>query len=143
MRFLADSGLAVSVVPVSLYKDDAGRRLVDIESESEVTSGGPADHGVGSAKSQKSYMIDGHLVRIVDLVEEGLLPAGTEIELSRRGKAGRPPITKDGTIQIGDNVYSTPSAAGVPVVGLDRCLSDLARTFLGPPEPGRPPLVAS
>ena len=117
MRFLADNGLPVSVVPVSLYEDDAGRRLVDIESESEVTSGGSADHGSGITKSQKSYMIDGHLVRIVDLVEAGLLPAGVEIELSRNGKAAPAIITEDGTIQIGDNVYSTPSAAGTPVVG--------------------------
>lgn len=67
MRFLADNGLPVSVVPVSLYEDEAGRRLVDIERESEVTSAGLVDHGTSGAKGQKSYTIDGHLVRIVDL----------------------------------------------------------------------------
>jgi hypothetical protein len=102
MRFLADNGLPVTVVPVSLYEDDAGRRLVDIERESEVTSGGPSEQRLSGSKSQKTYTIDGHLVRIVDLVEEGLLPAGTEIELSTRGKAALGVVTEDGTIKIGE-----------------------------------------
>lgn len=106
----------VSVVPVSLYEDDAGRRLVDIERESEVTAGGPAEHA-GGARSQKTYMIHGHVVRVVDLVEAGLLPAGTEIELGSGGKAARALITDDGNIRVGDKDYSTPSGAGTPIAG--------------------------
>lgn len=117
MRFLADNGLPVSVVPVSLYEDEGGRRFVDIERESDVTSGGLADHGTGSAQGQRSYTIDGHLVRIIDLVEAGMLPAGTEILLTRRGKTARAIVTQNGTIRIGHSDYATPSAAGAPVVG--------------------------
>lgn len=116
IRFLSDNGLPVTVVPVSLY-DDAGRRLVDIERESEVTSSGSADHTAGAAQSRKTYKIDGHLVRIVDLVEEGVLPPGTELELSTRSGATRAIITEEGTIRVGGNDYPTPTAAGKPVVG--------------------------
>lgn len=46
-----------------------------------------------------------------------MLPAGTEIELSTRSKAERGVITEAGTIEFGEHVYPTPSAAGTPVVG--------------------------
>jgi hypothetical protein len=117
LRFLADSGLPVSVVPVSLYEDEAGRRLVDIERESEVTAGSPTEHGISGARSQKTYMIHGHVVRVVDLVEAGLLPAGTEIELGRGGKTAQATITEEGNIRVGEKDYSTPSGAGTPIVG--------------------------
>jgi hypothetical protein len=116
LRFLADNGLPVTVVPVSLYEDNAGRRLIDIERESVVTSGGSADQGISTTKRQR-YMIHGHAVRIVDLVETGLLTAGTEITLTSRGETVRATITENGTIQVGENLYSTPSAAGTPIVG--------------------------
>lgn len=117
LRFLADSGLPVTVVPVSLYEDDVGRRLVDIEGESEVAAGGIAESPTRSARSPKVYKIHGHVVRIVDLVEAGLLAAGTEIELRKGGQAARGMITEDGNIRVDDEVYSTPSAAGTPIVG--------------------------
>jgi Restriction Enzyme Adenine Methylase Associated len=117
LRFLGDSGVPVTVVPVSLYEDDAGRRLVDIERESEITSSKPTDLGGSSARSQRTYKVDGHLVRTIDLVEAGLLAAGTDIEMARRGASAQAVITAVGTIKIGDREYSTPSAAGAPLVG--------------------------
>lgn len=117
LRFLADNGVPVSVVPVSLYEDESGRRFVEVEQESEITSAGPGEKGPGTGKSQKTYMINGHVVRIMDLVEAGLLSGGTEIELASSGVVTRALITDDGNIRVGDNLYSTPSGAGTPVVG--------------------------
>jgi hypothetical protein len=116
MRFLADNGLPVTVVPVSLYEDDDGRRLVDIERESEVTSAGAPDRGAGG-QTQETYMIDGRMIRIADLIEAGLISAGTEIELATRKKSARAVVTAEGTIKIGEHSYPTPSAAGKLVVG--------------------------
>ncbi len=117
MRFLADNGLPVTLVPVSMYEDADGRRLVDIERESEVTSGGLSDRGGSGAQTQKAYKIDGRLVRVTDLIEAGLISAGVEIELATRKNSARAVITAEGSIRVGDNVYSTPSAAGKPIVG--------------------------
>jgi hypothetical protein len=84
MRFLADNGSSGDARPVSMNEDDDGRRLVDIERESEVTSGGLSDRGGSGAQTQKAYKIEGRLVRVNDLIEAGLISADVEIELATR-----------------------------------------------------------
>lgn len=111
LRFLADSGLPVSVVPVSLYEDDAGRRLVDIEGESEVVSTGLTEGPARGGRSPKTYKIHGHVIRIVDLVDADLLPPSTEIQLGKGGQITSGTITEDGNIRVDEEIYSTPSAA--------------------------------
>lgn len=117
LRFLADNGLPVTVVPVSVYADNTGRRFVEIERESESTTSDGSDGASAGPKGQRSYMYEGHAVRIADLVRTGLLAEGTEIELTAKGTTVRGTITADGNIEIGSNSYSTPSAAGVEACG--------------------------
>jgi hypothetical protein len=116
LRFLAASGVPVIFVPVSLYEDDSRRRLVDIERESVVTSELPTDHDASRRAARKIYKIHGHLVRILDLVEAGLLAAETEIELAEGSNTARGVVTERGTIRIGENAYPTPSGAAFAVV---------------------------
>ena len=117
LRFLIDGGLPVDVVRVSMYEEASGPRLVEIERESEAPAGGGGDSISGGAKTLNSYTIGGRSIRIADLVQAGLLSAGTEIEFTRHGKTTRGVITDDGNIQVGGQKFPTPSAAGKPAVG--------------------------
>lgn len=116
LRFLIDGGLPVDVVRVSMYEEASGRRLVEIERESEAPAGG-GDSTSGAAKTQSSYTIGGRSVRITDLIQAGLLDGGTGIEFTRHGKTTRGEVTSDGNIQVGGQKFATPSAAGKPAVG--------------------------
>lgn len=116
LRFLSDGGVPVTMVPVTVYEGDGGRRLVEVEQESSVTVPPSGEPGVLSG-TQKSYMYKGHSVRIADLVAAGLLPAGTEVVYTRSGKSTTGIITADGNIQIGEERFNTPSAAGNAAVG--------------------------
>lgn len=116
LRFLADSGLPVSVVLVSVYEDDEQRRFIEIEGESELTGGaGAGSAGVGGTK--RSYMFQGHPVRVLDLIEAKLVNADQAIEFTRFGKTTAGVITADGSVKVGDATFPTPSGAGKATVG--------------------------
>ncbi len=116
LSFLADSGVPVAVIPVTVYEAKSGQRLVEIEQESVVTTSLSGEGGT-IAGTQKSYTYNGHAVRIADLVTAGLLSPGTDVEFTRQGKTTKGTITPEGDIQVGDQHFSTPSAAGTATVG--------------------------
>lgn len=104
------------MVSVSVFEDEVDRRFFQLQRELvtdiRITEGGP-----GTAGTPRSFMIDGHAVRIADLVDGGLLASGTEIVLTIGGTTTSGVIPEDGNIVVGDQRFPTPSAAGNAAVG--------------------------
>ena len=121
LKFLRDNGLPVSVVPVSIYEDDQRRWLVEIEHDSSGVMGSitPSSDDASKVKGngQKTYMVNGHMVQLHDLIVFGVLAPDTVIEFTRKGTTTKGTVTSEGNIAVGDQLFSTPSAAGVAAVG--------------------------
>jgi hypothetical protein len=120
LKFLRDNGLPVMVLPVTVYEDDQKRWLVEIENEIGTGSADAPLAGtfaVEPSGKQKSYMINGHQVRLGDLLEYGVLPPGSGIEFSSGAQTTVGVITAEGNVVVGDQVFGSPSAAGKAAVG--------------------------
>lgn len=79
LDFLRENSLPVAVVPVTIYKDPAGRRIIDIEADHEPvqpiaasTVGGP-----------EAVTVNGRRVTVLDLLDAGLLQPGEAVEFVR------------------------------------------------------------
>ncbi|WP_369189917.1 CBS domain-containing protein [Streptomyces sp. R08] len=82
----------------------------------DATVGEDADGSSGRA----SYLIEGRRVRVSDLINAGLLPAGTRLTFRRRrsGEAHLAHVTEDGKIELSDGQqFSSPSAAAAEATG--------------------------
>jgi hypothetical protein len=112
LDFLRENGLPVEVIPVSIYVDPEGRRIVDIESDHEPASA----QAVAGGASPPSYTVGGKRVMVLDLIEAGLLEADEPVEFvrPRLGQHHRAVIRGDGTFQIEDgSVHQSPSLAAI------------------------------
>ena len=96
------------------FLSDGGQRLVEVEQEPSVTAPLSGEPGVAT---QRSYTYNGRSVRIADLLAAGLLSEGTEVVYTRSGRSTTGTVTEDGNIQIGEQRFNTPSAAGNAAVG--------------------------
>jgi hypothetical protein len=110
VEFLIENGLPVKVVPVTIYEDQQGRRIVDIEAEHEPafisTDVDVVDH----------TKIDGRRVRLADLLDAGLLEPGDALFWNRPqlGKRFDATVTENGAILLADGrTFSSPSRAAV------------------------------
>lgn len=111
-EFLAENGLPVGVVQVSIYEDQGGRRFVDVTLE-----GGdpPLDDAPGpTARARVEQTISGRRIRVSDLLDAGLLEAGQELvwERPRLGQTYRATVAENGSLVIPDGrTFSSPSGA--------------------------------
>ncbi|MFC7796681.1 hypothetical protein ACFUIZ_02120 [Streptomyces cinereoruber] len=67
-----------------------------------------------------SYLIEGRRVLVSDLVEAGLLTAGTQLTFRRKqsGEAHPAKVTSDGRIELSDGrQFKSPSAAAAAATG--------------------------
>ncbi len=117
--FLIDNRAPVKVVPISIYEDQQGRKFLDIEAEHEpeFTAGG-TEPGVEVIDHTK---INGHRVRLTDLLEYELLAPGDELYWDRPqlGNRYEASVTETGAIRLSDGrVFSSPSRAGMEAAGI-------------------------
>ena len=108
LDFLQESNVPVVIVPVSIYRDESGRRIIDIEGDHEPL----APIATGSQQATASA----HLVTMTDLLQAGLIVANDEIEFvrPRLGNKYCAVILADGQIQTEDGtICRTPSRAAV------------------------------
>ncbi len=138
-EFLMESGVPVTLVRVSVYEDENGRRFVDVEGEHEaelIAAPGKDKHWPDHTR------IGGRAVKLPDLLEYGLLLPDDELlwERPKKGTSYRAWITDNAAIRIEDGgTYSSPSRAAMEaaqvasydgwyawtVVRLDKTLNDL------------------
>ena len=116
LTFLTESDLPLTVLRVTVYVDQDGRRFIDVGTDHEPEF--PAKDPSGSGKPRKRYVIDGRPVVVEDLLEAGLISAGTLLKWERPkyGEVHRAEILADGQIQLEDGrCFSSLSMAAKEV----------------------------
>lgn len=121
LSYLTENDLPITVLRVTMYEDRQGRRFVDIDSDHEVelVDSQSADSKNAPGKRKKrQFKIDGRPVVVGDLVEAGLLHAGTVLKW-KRPRSGREfsiSVTADGELQLEDGrTFLNPSGAAKAV----------------------------
>jgi len=116
LSFLEDHGVPLTRIPVTIYEDQGGRRLIDVETGVE-----PNLPTADSEAEIDHTKIDGRRVRMSDLVEADLVPPGTSLVWNRPqlGHEYTATVTPAGAIKLSDGrAFSTPSKAGMEAAGI-------------------------
>jgi hypothetical protein len=105
----------VKLIRVSLYEDQQGRKLVDVEGEHEpeFPTEGPEEGGTEALDPTK---INGRRVRLSDLLEAGLIQPEQRLvwERPRLDQSYRATVTNAGTIRLEDGrEFPSPSRAAM------------------------------
>ncbi len=117
LDFLQENKLPVTVVPVTIYEDPAGRRILDIEADHE-----PAlPPGLSTASGPKAVTVNGRRVTVLDLLGAGLIQPDEAVEFvrPRLGKRYEAVIHSDGSFRLPDgSTHQSPSLAAMRAADL-------------------------
>jgi hypothetical protein len=118
LDFLRDSNVPVTVIPVTVYQDDAGRKIVDVEAEHEpnVAVAAAQTSAASSKKIIKTVDSSGRRVSVKDLIDAGLLQAGDSVifERPKIGVVHDAVICADGSFELpGGEICKSPSLAAM------------------------------
>jgi hypothetical protein len=118
LDFLRDSNVPVTVIPVTVYQDDAGRKIVDVEAEHEpnVAVAAGQTSAASSKKIIKTVDSSGRRVSVKDLIDAGLLQAGDSVifERPKIGVVHDAVICADGSFELpGGEICKSPSLAAM------------------------------
>lgn len=117
LDFLRENGLPVTVVPVTVYQDTTGRRIVDIEADHDPVVVTPT----AANRSPQAVTANGRRVTVSDLIDAGLLDAEEKVEfirprLNERYEAS---IAADGSFRLADgSIHQSPSLAAMRAADL-------------------------
>lgn len=112
LDFLRENSLPVTVIPVTVYEDADGRRIIDIEADHEPT----LPSAVQSATGPKAVTANGRRVTVLDLLDAGIVEADEPVEFvrPRLGRRYSATIRADGSFQLADGtVHKSPSLAAM------------------------------
>lgn len=112
LDFLRENLLPVTVVPVTIYQDLAGRRVIDVEAEREPTLPGVP----GPSGGPQAVTANGRRVTVPDLIEAGLIQANEAVEFvrPRLGQRYEAVIRADGTFVLPNgSQQQSPSLAAM------------------------------
>lgn len=114
LDFLRENRVPVSLVPVALYVDPSGRRIVDVEGDHEppIATAPPAT----DAAEMRVYAVDGRRVTVADLIDAGLLEPDEDVEFvrPRLGELYKATILDDGIFRLPDgSIHQSPSLAAM------------------------------
>lgn len=117
LAFLQDSGTPVELVPVTMYQDSDGDRILHIDTEAEVELA--AGTSTSTAASPRQWRIDGRRFEVGDLLEAGMIDVGEPLIWRRRGGVEySATVTADGKLELDDGrQFDTPSGAAMAVSG--------------------------
>lgn len=116
LDFLRENSLPVTVIPVTVYEDATGRRIVDIEADHE-----PVAPGTGPTSGPKAVTANGRRVTVLDLIDAGLVHPNEPVEFvrPRLGQHYTATIRSDGTFELPDGtVQQSPSLAAMRAADL-------------------------
>ena len=122
LDFLRENHLPVTVVPVTIYEDAEGRRIVDIEADHEPVLSSPAVPTIGRAP--QAVTANGRRVLVADLIEAGLVMADEAVEFvrPRLGERYDATIQADGSFLMADgSVHGSPSLAAMRAASMVAC----------------------
>ena len=118
LAFLEDSGTPVERVPVTIYQDADGERLLHIDTNAEVAAPPPDP----DPKKWTVWKLHGRRFEVGDLLEAGMVSPGEPLvwPRPRSGQEFHATITDEGKIRLEDgSVFDTPSAAAIRASGLN------------------------
>ena len=118
LRYLAENGLPITVLGVTVYQDRERRRFVDVDADHEPEL--PENGGGGQARP-KRYQIDGRRIVVSDLLDAGLIEPDTPLTWTRPriGKTYKARVLNTGDIRLDDGrTYSSPSRAAKEAAAL-------------------------
>lgn len=119
LDFLQENGLPITVVPVTVFEDPAGRRIVDIDTEHEPapkTATAPA-----TSRPKTHLTVNGKRIAVADLLDADLLEPDEHVEFvrPRLGEHYEATILADGTFALPDGtIKQTPSGAAMHAADL-------------------------
>jgi hypothetical protein len=120
-EFLHENGVPVTVLPVAIYEDEAGRRFLDIEAEHDpVIATGTAGTG-GTSKTINQITYKGRRVTMTDLLDADLLRPDDDLVFPRPrlGQTFHATLKVNGTIELPDGTSCTsPSQAAMKAADL-------------------------
>ena len=121
LRYLAENGLPITVLGVTVYQDRERRRFVDVDADHEPElPKNPENGGSGQARP-KRYQIDGRRIVVSDLLDAGLIEPDTPLTWTRPriGKTYKARVLNTGDIRLDDGrTYSSPSRAAKEAAGI-------------------------
>ncbi len=121
LDFLRENGLPVVVIPVTIYADADGRRVVDIEADHEPDLILPEP---AAPLIRKQVTVNGRRVSISDLLAAGLLVHGERVDFirPRRNEHHEAIINGDGTFTLADGtVHQSCSLAAMRAADMVSC----------------------
>lgn len=110
--FLIENKLPITLIRVSVYEDEDGRRFVDVEGEHEPEFAA----GIAVEATFDHTKIDGRAIKIPDLMEADLLFPGDELrwDRPRLGFTYHATVNENGSIQLADGrAFTSPSRAAM------------------------------
>ncbi|MXY75905.1 MAG: hypothetical protein F4Y40_02330 [Acidimicrobiia bacterium] len=119
LRYLAESGLPITVLGATVYQDREDRRFVDIDADHEPEV--PLTVGSGGQGGPKSFKIDGRRVVVSDLLDAGLIEPGTILTWTRPriGETYKARVLATGDIRLDDDrTFASPSRAAREAAGI-------------------------
>jgi len=119
LEFLAESGVPVTWVPIAIYQDETGRRLIDIEGDFEPLR--ETDKPLSlEIRARQEVMVNGRRVTIADLIEAGFIEAGATLywDRPRVGQQLRAVVEPNGSLRLPDDrAFASPSTAAAEAAG--------------------------
>ena len=113
LSFLTDSDLPISVLRVTVYTDQEGRRFVDVEADHEPEIEVPE---AASKRAPTQYKVDGRRIEVSDLLDANLIHEGQRLTWTRPrlGTTYEATILDTGQIQLNDGrTFATLSRAAI------------------------------
>lgn len=113
LDFLRENAVPVTVVPVTIYEDRSGRRVLDIEGDHEPTIPGITP---STGSGPKPVAVNGRRVTVPDLIDAGLLMSDEPVEFirPRLGEHYTATIKGDGVFVLADgSEHQSPSLAAM------------------------------
>jgi hypothetical protein len=118
LDLLLESDFPVAFVPVSVYEDSVGVRLIEVEREESSEAQGAASGSTADRVTRTHLTIGGRRITLSDLIEAGLLAAGDGLvwERPNLGQTHRATVESNGELILEDGRrFSSPSGAAVAV----------------------------
>ena len=112
-EFLVENRVPVTLVRVTIYADESGRRFVDVEGdhEIEISAGGEQKD-----KTTDYTRINGKPIKLADLLDAGRLEEGEPLEWVRpqKGEHYKARVLPNGSIELADGRTSSVPHHGPP-----------------------------